>query len=82
MAAARAISGGAGASSTGAGSSKADAMAAVQRAHKIAQSLDRAYRQKQIDAAGAGAGHFEAEIEINDYPQQARWKVSVLYSFC
>lgn len=36
------------------------------------------YKQTQANAAAAGASdnHFEEELEINDYPQQARWKVT------
>ena len=35
------------------------------------------YKQNQASAAAAaGDGHFEEELEINDYPQQARWRVT------
>jgi ATP-dependent RNA helicase DDX46/PRP5 len=31
---------------------------------------------KRPNAPGSGKSHFELEIEINDYPQHARWKVT------
>ena len=48
-----------------------------QKAKQIAQLLDLQYKQK-LASNSTGEGHFEVEIEINDYPQQARWKVCAL----
>lgn len=54
-----------------------EALSAVKKAQQIAQILDLQYKQTQANAAaGASENHFEEELEINDYPQQARWKVT------
>uniref|UniRef100_K3WRX2 RNA helicase n=1 Tax=Globisporangium ultimum (strain ATCC 200006 / CBS 805.95 / DAOM BR144) TaxID=431595 RepID=K3WRX2_GLOUD len=54
-----------------------EALSAVKKAQQIAQILDMQYKQTQANAAaGASENHFEEELEINDYPQQARWKVT------
>jgi ATP-dependent RNA helicase DDX46/PRP5 len=55
--------------------SNADALSAVKKAQQIAQILDMQYKQNQANA-GATEGHFIEELEINDYPQQARWRVT------
>lgn len=54
-----------------------DALSAVKKAQQIAQILDLQYKQTQANAAAeASDNHFEDELEINDYPQQARWRVT------
>lgn len=56
-----------------------DALSAVKKAQQIAQILDLQYKQTQANAAAAADaddGHFEEELEINDYPQQARWRIT------
>ncbi|KAF1326309.1 Dead-box atp-dependent RNA helicase 42, partial [Globisporangium splendens] len=54
-----------------------EALSAVKKAQQIAQILDMQYKQTQANAAaGTSENHFEEELEINDYPQQARWKVT------
>merc|ERR1712196_398994 len=45
---------------------------AVAAAQAFAASLNMKTAKKQEDAKK----HFEAEVEINDYPQQARWKIT------
>ncbi|KAF4141779.1 Helicase conserved C-terminal domain [Phytophthora infestans] len=47
------------------------AMSAFIKAQKIIQNLDLKYR-----GTGSGENHFVEELEINDYPQQARWRVT------
>ncbi|KAJ0394395.1 hypothetical protein P43SY_000096 [Pythium insidiosum] len=53
-----------------------EALAAVRRAQQIAQILEKQYKQNQSGADAGDEGHFSEELEINDYPQQARWKVT------
>jgi ATP-dependent RNA helicase DDX46/PRP5 len=53
-----------------------EALSAVRKAQQIAQILDRQYKKSQSSISGADEEHFEEELEINDYPQQARWKVT------
>ncbi|GLD94599.1 hypothetical protein PINS_up003210 [Pythium insidiosum] len=53
-----------------------DALAAVRRAQQIAQILDKQYKHNQSGGDDGDEGHFYEELEINDYPQQARWKVT------
>eukprot|EP00727_Mastigamoeba_balamuthi_P004885 m51a1_g14395 putative probable atp-dependent rna helicase ddx46 (1222) ;mRNA; r:342551-347099 len=54
----------------------------LNRLQAEAMMLQAAAAQQQQGAAGAQKQqaqqpeHYEAEIEINDYPQQARWKVT------
>lgn len=58
-------------------SSSAGVDAATMKAQQIAMMLDRGIKKKKIEAAEkSGKGHFVEELEINDYPQQARWKVT------
>ncbi|KAI9919009.1 hypothetical protein PsorP6_011631 [Peronosclerospora sorghi] len=47
-------------------------MSAFIKAQKIIQNLDLRYNGEN----GAGEKHFIEELEINDYPQQARWRVT------
>ena len=50
------------------------AMSAFIKAQKIIQNL---YLQYKGNGDGsAGENHFVEELEINDYPQQARWRVT------
>ncbi|GMF14546.1 unnamed protein product [Phytophthora lilii] len=49
-----------------------EAMSAFIKAQKIIQNLDLQYKGE----GGSGENHFVEELEINDYPQQARWKVT------
>ena len=46
--------------------------AAAQRAASMAAALS--------GGASAPKAHYEAELEINDFPQHARWKVSRLHA--
>jgi ATP-dependent RNA helicase DDX46/PRP5 len=48
-------------------------MSAFIKAQKIIQNLDLQYKGGEN---GSGENHFVEELEINDYPQQARWKVT------
>ncbi|ETP36376.1 hypothetical protein, variant 3 [Phytophthora nicotianae P10297] len=48
-----------------------EAMSAFIKAQKIIQNLDLKYKGN-----GSGENHFVEELEINDYPQQARWRVT------
>ncbi|POM72079.1 DEAD/DEAH box RNA helicase [Phytophthora palmivora] len=50
-----------------------DAMSAFIKAQKIIQNLDLQYKG---NGDGSGENHFVEELEINDYPQQARWRVT------
>ncbi|GMF40814.1 unnamed protein product [Phytophthora fragariaefolia] len=50
-----------------------EAMSAFIKAQKIIQNLDLQYK---ANGDGSGENHFVEELEINDYPQQARWKVT------
>ncbi|RLN68947.1 hypothetical protein BBJ28_00010296 [Nothophytophthora sp. Chile5] len=52
------------------------AMSAFIKAQKIIQNLDLQYKGSQGQDAGTSENHFVEELEINDYPQQARWKVT------
>ncbi|KAI9912088.1 hypothetical protein PsorP6_009530 [Peronosclerospora sorghi] len=49
-----------------------EAMSAFIKAQKIIQNLDLRYNGEN----GAGEKNFIEELEINDYPQQARWRVT------
>jgi len=49
-----------------------DSNALAKEAIKIADKLIRQAQQKTTN----GVEHFYEELEINDYPQQARWKVT------
>ena len=49
--------------------------AAAQRAAAMAAALSG-------NTAGAVKPHYEAELEINDFPQHARWKVSLGLHTC
>ncbi|KAG7383107.1 putative ATP-dependent RNA helicase ddx46 [Phytophthora pseudosyringae] len=51
-----------------------EAMSAFIKAQKIIQNLDLQY--KGNGDGSAGENHFVEELEINDYPQQARWRVT------
>ncbi|CAI5734115.1 unnamed protein product [Peronospora destructor] len=51
-----------------------EAMSAFIKAQKIIQNLDLQY--KGNGDGSSGENHFVEEIEINDYPQMARWKVT------
>lgn len=51
------------------------AMSAFIKAQKIIQNLDLMYKNGK-DGGDASDSHFTDELEINDYPQQARWKVT------
>ncbi|KAG7396660.1 putative ATP-dependent RNA helicase ddx46 [Phytophthora boehmeriae] len=51
-----------------------EAMSAFIKAQKIIQNLDLQYKGNGAD--GSGENHFVEELEINDYPQQARWRVT------
>ncbi|KAF4319453.1 hypothetical protein BBI17_005973 [Phytophthora kernoviae] len=51
-----------------------EAMSAFIKAQKIIQNLDLQYKGNGAD--GGGENHFVEELEINDYPQQARWRVT------
>ncbi|KAL4095382.1 hypothetical protein PRIC1_008756 [Phytophthora ramorum] len=51
-----------------------EAMSAFIKAQKIIQNLDLQY--KGNGDGSSGDNHFVEELEINDYPQQARWKVT------
>ncbi|RLN60128.1 hypothetical protein BBP00_00006149 [Phytophthora kernoviae] len=51
-----------------------EAMSAFIKAQKIIQNLDLQYKGSGAD--GGGENHFVEELEINDYPQQARWRVT------
>nr|CCA14242.1 Os08g0159900 putative [Albugo laibachii Nc14] len=53
-----------------------DTISAVKKAQQIAQILDMQYKQTQAQSSILVDGHFEEELEINEYPQQARWKVT------
>jgi len=46
---------------------------AAQKAAELATFLVAQSRAKNLPGAGE---HFAEELEINDYPQQARWKVT------
>ncbi|CEG37045.1 dead box rna helicase rcf1 [Plasmopara halstedii] len=48
-----------------------EAMSAFIKAQKIIQNLDLKYKSQ-----GLGDNHFVDELEINDYPQHARWRVT------
>ncbi|KAE9206889.1 DEAD-box ATP-dependent RNA helicase 42 [Phytophthora fragariae] len=50
-----------------------EAMSAFIKAQKIIQNLDLQYKG---NGDGSGENHFVEELEINDYPQQARWRVT------
>ncbi|KAJ8576043.1 hypothetical protein ON010_g3166 [Phytophthora cinnamomi] len=50
-----------------------EAMSAFIKAQKIIQNLDLQYKGGD---GSSGDNHFVEELEINDYPQQARWKVT------
>ncbi|CAM9567481.1 unnamed protein product, partial [Phaeothamnion confervicola] len=52
------------------------AAVALQMARAIAAQQLAAAGIKVEGAGGGGNGGFEDELEINDYPQQARWKVT------
>lgn len=45
---------------------------ATQKVHQIALSIT----SKALKVSAATGDHFAEELEINDYPQQARWKVT------
>ena len=63
-----------GAASVGAGGFAGLSMqAAAQRAASLAAALSG-------NPAGAAKPHYEAELEINDFPQHARWKVDFFCS--
>lgn len=51
-----------------------EAMSAFIKAQKIIQNLDLQY--KGNGDGSSGENHFVEELEINDYPQMARWKVT------
>lgn len=51
-----------------------EAMSAFIKAQKIIQNLDLQY--KGNGDGSSGENHFVEELEINDYPQQARWRVT------
>ncbi|CAH0473298.1 unnamed protein product [Peronospora belbahrii] len=51
-----------------------EAMSAFIKAQKIIQNLDLQY--KGNGDGSSGENHFVEELEINDYPQLARWKVT------
>jgi ATP-dependent RNA helicase DDX46/PRP5 len=50
------------------------AMSAFIKAQKIIQNLDLMYKNGKDGEDDSD--HFTDELEINDYPQQARWKVT------
>ncbi|RLN73518.1 hypothetical protein BBJ28_00021080 [Nothophytophthora sp. Chile5] len=52
------------------------AMSAFIKAQKIIQNLDLQYKGGKGQDDGTSENHFVEELEINDYPQQARWKVT------
>jgi ATP-dependent RNA helicase DDX46/PRP5 len=57
-------------SAASAGLNQADAQARAQ------QLMAALAGMKRPNAPGSAKSHFELEIEINDYPQHARWKVT------
>lgn len=50
-------------------------MSAVKKAQQIAMMLGKGSSRKSNFVEKNSDGHYEIELEINDYPQQARWKV-------
>ena len=49
-------------------------LTAAQKAQQIANMLDRQFQKQRVGSSGDA--HFMDDLEINDYPQQARWKVT------
>merc|ERR1712216_557108 len=52
------------------------AAAAILAAQQKAAQISGAVLPAGADTGGVEATHFQQELEINDYPQTARWKVT------
>eukprot|EP01105_Mastigella_eilhardi_P008741 TRINITY_DN2104_c0_g1_i1.p1 TRINITY_DN2104_c0_g1~~TRINITY_DN2104_c0_g1_i1.p1 ORF type:complete len:664 (+),score=186.51 TRINITY_DN2104_c0_g1_i1:1377-3368(+) len=64
------------AAAVAAGQITLEQQAAAQKAAQFAAQLNMLQTLQKVQSWGVAQTHFEEELEINDYPQQARWRVT------